>query len=263
MRYIKYIIAAIIPVVLLMHGCESNDQVSGSICIPQPVNKKVLVEFFTNAGCIPCVAAHGYLDEIEANTCATINDTSVIIISYHTKYPYIFDSLYRANVQQNDARASYYGVQSTPKGALDGVSMGTAFSASEWSAQINVEFMTTEYLNIALSNTFNPSTDSGQVTANITSLSPIPANDLVVHAVVTEDRIPYVSAPNGIKKPSDVMRFMLTGSEGEDISVSGTTTFVKPYGLAANWKSEDCNITIFIQSKSTKQVFGVERIEVN
>jgi hypothetical protein len=263
MRYIKYISFILILAAIFLHGCESNDEVSSSICIPQPVNKKVLVEFFTNAGCIPCVAAHGYLDEISANTCATINDTSVIIISYHTKYPYIFDSLYRANVEQNDARASYYGVISTPKGSLDGVSMGTSFSAYEWSSQVNVEFMTTAYLGLELSNEFNASSDSGQVTAEITLLSPLPTTDNVLHVLVTENKVPYVTAPNGIKYPSDVMRYMVTGSEGEDISIGPANTVVKSYVLAPNWNTDNCYLTVFVQSKSTKQVFGVERIKVN
>ena len=59
------------------------------------------------------------------------------------------------------------------------------------------------------------------------------------------------------------MRYMVTGTTGEDISVGTNNTVVKNYGLAPNWKSEDCYITVFIQSKSTKQVFGVERIKVN
>ena len=261
MKYIKYLI--LIPVAIIMHGCESNDQVTDSVCIPQPVNKKVLLEFFTNSGCIPCIAAHNYLDGITANTCTTINDTSIIVISYHSKYPYILDSLYRANAAQNDGRGNYYSVTSTPKGLIDGITMGIGFSATVWSAQIDVEFKTTRYINITLSNVFNTTTDSGTVTANIELAAALPATDNVVHVIITENDIPYVTAPNGIKLPSDVMRYIVTGTTGEDISVGTNNTVVKNYGLAPNWKSEDCYITVFIQSKSTKQVFGVERIKVN
>jgi len=263
MRFIKYLIIIIIPVIALFHGCESNDKVTNSVCIPQPVNKKVLVEFFTNAGCIPCVQAHNFLDEIAANTCATINDTSVIVISYHAKYPYIFDSLYRANVVQNDARANFYGVSSTPRGMLDGINMGSGFSAPEWSAQINVEFKTTDYLDILLSNNFNPGNDSGVVTAGISLISALPASDNVIHVIISENRVAYITAPNGIKYPSDVMRYMVTGSTGEDISIGPSNVVVKPYGLALNWNAGKCYLTVFIQNKTTKQVFGVARIKVN
>lgn len=262
MRYVKYLILVLVPAVILIHGCESNDQVTDSVCIPQPVNKKILVEFFTNSGCNPCIAVHGYLDGITENTCTTINDTSVIIISYHTKYPYILDSLYRANIVQNDFRANYYGILFTPQSMLNGLTMGT-FSATEWSAQMNVEFETQKYLDIELSNTFNSSTDSGVVTANISLVSSLPAADNVVHVIITQDNVPYTTAPNGVKYPDDVMRYMVTGSEGEDINIGSNNVVAKPYGLAPNWDQDQCNITVFVQSKSTKQVFGAERVKIN
>jgi hypothetical protein len=263
MKYIKYIILLIIPAIIVIHGCESNDNVTDSVCIPQPVSKKVLLEFFTNAGCIPCVQAHGFLDEINANTCTTINDTSVIIISYHTRYPYIFDSLYRANVPQNDARANYYSVQSTPKGALDGSSLGAAFSSTEWKTQLDVELKTTAYLGISLDNSFAPGTDSGTVTANLSLLNALPVStDNVIHFIITQNNIPYVTAPNGITKPDDVMRTMITGSDGENITIGTSNTVVKGYRLAGNWDADNCYITVFVQNKTTQQVFGVERIKI-
>ena len=262
MKYIKYLILLLLPAFVFIHGCESNDKVSESVCIPKPVNKKVLVEFFTNAGCQPCVAAHKYLDQITANTCTTFNDTSVIIISYHAKYPYIFDSLYRANSIQNDARGNYYSVNTTPKGFLDGVSMGSDFYAYGWTKQIEVEFKTTAYLDIVLSNIYDPNVDSGSVTANITSLGGIPATDNVIHFIITQNKISYVTAPNGVKFPNDVMRYMITGSDGEDITIGSSNTVVKTYGIKQNWIADNCYITVFVQNKTTKQVFGVERIKV-
>lgn len=262
MKFIKYILAAFaLPAIILM-GCESNDSSVNSVYIPQPVNKKVLVEFFTNAGCNPCIAAHHYLDQITDNTGATINDTSVIIVSYHTRYPYSFDSLYRANVPQNEYRSTtYYGVLFTPQCRIDGVNSGQ-FSSTNWSAQINAEFKTAKYLNVVLSNSFDPGTDSGNVTANISLVSAMPSSDNVVHILITENNISYITSPNGITQPDDVMRYMITGQEGESINVGQNTTVTKPYTIAPNWDPDECYITVFVQSVSTKQVFGVERIKV-
>lgn len=262
MRYIKFTFVIILAFSFWFAGCESNDSSTNSVYIPQPVNKKVLVEFFTNAGCNPCIAAHHYLDQITDNTGATINDTSVIILSYHTRYPYSFDSLYRANVSQNEYRSTtYYGVLFTPQCRIDGVNSGQ-FSSTSWSAQINAEFKTAKYLDITMSNTFNSGTDSGVVTANISLVSALPSSDNVVHVVITENNIPYVTAPNGITYPDDVMRYMITGSEGESINVGQNTAVTKNYGIASNWNPNECYITVFVQSVSTKQVFGVERIKV-
>lgn len=251
----------LITIAVFYNGCKSNDSVTNSVYIPQPVNKKVLVEFFTNSGCNPCITAHHYFDQISSNSGATINDTSIIILAFHSRYPYIFDSLYKANIPHNDGRANYYGVVATPYGRLDGVNM-SQFSSSNWTAQINAELNTTKYLNISLVNNFNASVDSGIVTANITLESALPSSDNVIHIIITENNIPYVTAPNGITKPSDVMRYMVTGTGGESINVGLNNTVIKNYGLASNWNEDECYLTVFIQSTSTKQIFGVERIKI-
>lgn len=263
MNYLKYLLSVILfSYVLFFTGCESNDTAFSSIYIPQPVNKKVLVEFFTNAGCNPCIAAHNYLDQIGVGAGVTINDTSVIIISYHTKYPFILDSLYRANIEHNQARADYYGVNYTPQARLNGDINLANFSASDWTAQINYSFNTTRYLNINLINEFSTSTDSGTVTVIINQVSQIQSNDLVLHVVITENHVSYVTAPNGIKYPNDVMRYMVTGRDGEPVNLSPSLALVKRYGIAQNWKANDCYLNVFVQSRSTKEVFGVEKIKV-
>lgn len=259
MKYLRifyFVIAA-----LLIHGCESNDSTTNSVYIPQPVNKKVLVEFFTNAGCNPCIAAHGYLDEINLNSGATINDTSVIILSYHTKYPYILDSLYRANIPQNQGRSDYYGVNNTPQGRLNGISMGQ-YSSSTWSAQINAEFKTTNYLNITLDNVYDVNLDTGTVTANIQLANALPSSNAVIHMVIMENNVFYPTAPNGITQPDDVMRYMITGTGGQAITIGANNSVSMNYGLNSRWVPEECYIVVFIQNPDTKQVYGVERIKV-
>lgn len=262
MRYIKYLIIILgITSTLLYVGCESNDTATNSVYIPQPVNRKILVEFFTNAGCNPCIAAHHYLDGITENSGVTINDTSVIIISYHTKYPYSFDSIYQSNIAQNEARSTvYYGVRFTPQCRIDGTTTGQ-FSSTNWTAQMNTQLNTTKYLDISLSNSFG--SDSGTVTANVSLASALPSSDNVIHMVITENNVQYPTSPNGIAKPNDVMRYMITGPDGEPISVGQNTVVSKNYGINSRWKSEDCYINVFVQSVSTKQVFGVERIKVS
>jgi hypothetical protein len=265
MNYLKFLkyFSYVMLVGFVYYGCESNDTATNSVYIPQPVNKKVLVEFFTNAGCNPCIAAHHYLDQLSANIGTTINDTSVIIISYHTKYPYIFDSLYRANIPHNQGRSDYYSINFTPQGRLDGnINMGQ-FSSINWGALINAEFNTTAYLSIMLSNSFNSNTDSGTVTAEIELLNALPASDNVVHVIISENEVSYITSPNGITKPNDVMRFMVTGEDGEPVNIGQNITVVKNYGLAQNWNKNKCYLTVFVQSASSKQVFGVERIKIN
>ncbi len=260
-------ILLMIPLLMLSfyYGCESNDAVTSSVYIPQPVNKKILVEFFTNSYCQPCVNAHNYLDQVNAVGGVTLNDTSVIVLSYHAKSPNPADSLYQANTQQSDARFGYYGVQltGTPNCQADGVYMGQ-FSSTNYTALLNAEFESTRYLNVALTNNFN-GTDSGTITADITDLVALPAGQNVIHVVITENDVPYVTAPNHVTHPDDVMRYMVTGSDGQNISLSQnqTTSVSIRYGIRSAWKKQDCFINVFVQGVDSRQVYGVERIKVS
>lgn len=259
MKYLKFIVLVFIA--LFFISCESNDNAVNSVYIPRPVNKKVLVEFFTNAGCNPCIVAHNYLDQIYYNSGVTINDTSVIVISYHTKYPYILDSLYRANIPHNQGRCDYYGVNFTPQARLNGVTMGQ-FSSSNWTAQINSEFNTVKYLNFSLTNNYDEQSSSGTVTAIISLANPLPASNNVIHFVIIENNVNYVTAPNGITKPNDVMRTLITGVDGEPISIGQSNSVSKNYSINPNWNPDECYIIVFIQNPDSKQVFGVEKIKV-
>jgi hypothetical protein len=80
--------------------------------------------------------------------------------------------------------------------------------------------------------------------------------------VITENNIPYPNAPNGITSPDDVMRFMVTGLDGEVTSFGQSNTIVKNYGLNPAWNEDECHIVVFIQNNATKQVFGVNKIKV-
>lgn len=248
---------------ILLSGCESNDNPTKPVYKPSNPEKKILLEFFTNAGCIPCIAAHNYLDGITALSGVTINDTNVIIVSFHAKYPYNQDSIYRANIEQNDGRSTYYGVLFTPQGRLNGVTTGQ-FSSSDWTAQMNVALQTDVIVDIGIERTFDPNTGSGTVTAFVHPLANTGTTDNVIHLVITEDNVPYVTAPNGITAPDDVMRYMITGTNGESISLtSGQTTEVtKSFTLNSVWNQDECHIVAYVQSTSTGEVFGVNKIKV-
>jgi hypothetical protein len=246
---------------VLLSGCESNDSPQNSVYIQQPVNRKVLVEFFTNAGCVPCVDVHHYLDGIAFQSGVTINDSSVIITSYHWRFPDPRDSLFIQNSAQNNARAGYYGIGFTPNTFLDGTYMGQ-YSASEYSAQLNTEMNTTKYLNITLANTFDSTADSISVTANIQTLVSLPSGSYFIFVVITESNIHY-SLTNGITNHNDVVRRFINGSSGEAITlVQGQTiTYTAGYRLDPRWNPSECKLIVFIQSDS-KKIVGVERIKV-
>ncbi|RPI14892.1 MAG: hypothetical protein EHM58_15425 [Ignavibacteriae bacterium] len=246
-----------------LNGCESNDNPQNPIFNPPSVGKKVLFEFFTNSGCIPCIPAHAYLDQINSLGGVTTNDTNIIILSFHTTNPYNQDSLYRANVTQNNARISYYEIFFNPQGRINGAESGQ-FSTSEWTAKFNSELSQPVSLSIGIDKTFDPVADTGTISAYLLPLSALAATDNVLHVIISESNIQYITAPNGIKEFDDVMRYMVTGSDGQAVTLAQgqTTTVNVPFTIENTWNPDECYITIFVQSVSTKQVYGVERIKV-
>ena len=264
-KFLKILIIPVLAVLAFLAGCESNDNPATSVYIPQPVNRKTLFEFFSNASCTPCIEPHrSFLEPLEVAAGITINDTAVVLLSFQYKWPGPSDSIYRANVEENDARADFYDVFVAPSGFTDGVNMGN-YSYSQWSSQLGNAMNSTKFLNITISNNFNSGIDSGTVTAHIQTLVQPPANDNVIHIIVTEDQVPYVTAPNGIKMYDAVMRDMVTSSNGAAINLvlGQTVNFSIPYGIKNTWKVDDCYIIIFVQGTSAKQVYGVEKIKVN
>ena len=76
--------------------------------------RKVLIEQFTNSGCPPC----GSVTPQEAQF-ANSNPSNVIMISYHTSFPYL-DSMYFENPIESDQRVSFYTIPSVPFTKVDG-----------------------------------------------------------------------------------------------------------------------------------------------
>jgi len=265
MKILKlFLILIFVSSALYISGCESNDNPSSSVYIPQQVNRKTLFEFFSNSNCLPCINAHRYfIEPLTQQSGVTINDSSVILISFQVNFPNPADSLYWANQPENQARANYYNHPAAPAGFLDGTGMG-AFSSGEWSREVNAEMMTTKFLNITLSDSYDSASRNGSVTANVLTQSSVTTTDNVIHIVLVENDVPYISAPNGITQYEYVMRDMITDSTGAPITLSQgqTTTFTQSYTVGSRWNDSECYLVVFIQSYSTKKVYGVERIKI-
>ncbi len=84
------------------------------LAIGVSAQKKVLIEQFTNAGCPPCAT---YTPQVTDYVRA--NKEKVIMISYHTSFPYL-DSMYHENKAESNAAVGFYTVPSVPFTVVDG-----------------------------------------------------------------------------------------------------------------------------------------------
>lgn len=78
-------------------------------------DRVMLVESFTNTGCMPCAQQNPAFDSLlEANI------DRLAVIKYHTRWPLATDPMYLSNAADIDARTEFYNVATVPTAILDG-----------------------------------------------------------------------------------------------------------------------------------------------
>lgn len=230
--------------------------------------KKILIEHFSNASCSICGV---YSPQVFSF--AEQNKDNVVVLSYHTPFPYLHDSLHFENPADANARISYYGVTGTPYSIIEG-----NFEKGPASTIVGkLPAKTTERLNNA------PATlpqvlisdlklENGLATATVVFISTdgIKAEDLRGHVALVERVVPktaYLASPgtNSEQEYKNVMRRMYmpqtgytlqnkTTATGDTLKVSFATNTVK--------NVNQIRILAFIQNHSTKEVYQVQTLDV-
>jgi thiol-disulfide isomerase/thioredoxin len=217
--------------------------------------KKVLVEMFTNSHCPLCPPAHAALYAFEDK------DTSskhVSFIYYHMPFPYSDDPLYQANKTDPAARNQYYGPYSgTPDAFFDGKVQSDVYS--NWGPALDKLVKDSSPLIITLKGTRG----NGKITlmTQVSRNGIINQNDLVIHFVVVENI--HYQGRNGISRHENVMRKMLPSPAGDlfSINVNETKEIDTTIDLDSSWNPDSLKLVVFIQSKSTKEVYQSETIK--
>lgn len=227
-------------------------------------NNKVVVELFTNTSCIPCVEANTYLDEIFNLQGVTSNDANVVIIRYHTTL-FAGDPFYLYNTPDQNTRMAYYPNSAVvnPRTFLQGVYIG-AFSAATWTNKLNEKLAETRTYAIKLTNTYDSVSRNGNLDIKIKQISGAVLNDLVYHIVLSENYIQYV-APNGETHFDNTFRDFITPASGQAFTISpGQTNSYSnnAYSLSSEINQNNADITVFVQSTSTREVFATEIVKV-
>ncbi|HEY5125288.1 MAG TPA: Omp28-related outer membrane protein [Ignavibacteria bacterium] len=259
MNFKSPLVFLILSISVFLYSCESND---GMIVKGNPDAKatnKVLVELFTNTSCVPCVQANNFLNGVNNLSGVTNNDTNVIIMRVHTTL-FAGDPYYNFNVPVNFARQQYYNAGlSNPRGFLMGTSMGS-FNTSNWTNALNERLKTTNAFSINLSASYDSTEREAILNIQLNQLSGSSLPDFVMHAAVVENGlIMDPPAPNGEVDFENTLRDLVTPTGGEPFNITPgqTISFVKSFTLKSGIKAFNTDIIIFVQSVSTKEVFGV------
>jgi len=215
----------------------------------------VLLEEFTSATCGPCVAAnskiHGWLTQYP---------TTFTAIFYHMNWPTPGnDPMYLANTIDNNARRTYYGVNSVPWSVVDGNVYANSGNSLQWSVISNRATVASPF-EISLQHEISAAQDEIFLTMVAKATQPISGN-LVAHNVVIEEYVQFSSPPgsNGEKNFDHVMKKMLPTKDGTSLGAfeAGDYVIIEtswPFEQSQVYDVDELMAVGFIQNNTTKEV---------
>ncbi len=222
--------------------------------------RMLLVENFTNTGCLPCKAAEEDYERLLANQALAARVATVL---YHVFWPDPNDPFYLANKPPIQQRVQYDSVISAPHVRFNGFLRGdnTTNYFRDWQVQMLAELNRPPDVGIEL--TADGAGSDITITARLTPYAQSFANDLKFYLLVTEDSV-YYEGQNGIKIHNYAMRDMLTGGLGEPVALTPgqPLTITKQYSLKPQWVRNQLHVLAFVQSHASKLVLQAAKLQL-
>ncbi len=208
---------------------------------------KVILEIGTGTGCPYCPGAAMGAEDLIAN------GKQVGVIEYHN-----YNSSDPYNNTYAAARCSYYGISGYPTAIFDGASpyvVGGSNGSSLYSSYLpkyNQHIAIPSDFTIAITGEQDGQTINFDVTVN--NVNNNSQNNLRLMIAVTESDIPYNW--QGQDHLSFVERLMLPDANGTNLDFSGGNTIENSFSftIGNDWVFENCQLVIFIQNHSTKEI---------
>ena len=216
-------------------------------------NHLVLIEEFTNVGCLPCALWSPILDE-------TVHDRfgQCIAIKYHSWWPEANDSFYNYDPQPQRTRILYYGVDGVPATFVNGVQIGDQ-SIEMLNTAIDYFLEQPQSYGLSVSKTLQ----DHHLTVHV-DFTPYINNDEasqvrlfvgVLEEHITSSR-PY---SNGETEQNYTLRKLLTGGDGYQPG-DGTLQADQTYTYDSAWDIDfmddenQLSVLAFVQDLSTREI---------
>ncbi len=215
--------------------------------------KKALVEIFTNSGCAACVPAHAALD----NYLQGANGDEIEYIYYHIEWPIPDDKLYTDNKGDSQSKNSFYGPYfSAPQAFFNGKHVENSYT--QWEGEIDKIIQNEKSFNLLLSG--SKKNTSFTINAEITKIKELGYSDLTVNYVVVENLV--YAGTNGILNHKHVMR-KIYNPKGTSFTANLNESVEQSAVIALNssWNTDNLKIVVFLQDKSTKEVYQTASID--
>jgi hypothetical protein len=225
--------------------------------LEETVPRVVLLEDFANVSCLPCVQSNKITESLINNT---YGHSKLVAVKYPTNWPSPIDPFYLANSAACDLRISYYNISVAPTIIIDGTQTPISTDSISIKEAVDQQLQQTSRFSLQVSDTIAGSSYFITVTVKVLDGSGLDFSNIVLHSVVTETEIEFVTPPgsNGETKFYDVMRVMLPTNTGESLGgISQTEEVVYQWQTSINpiWNVNKLHTVAFIQNVSTKVVY--------
>lgn len=214
------------------------------------VKRYVLLEHFTNSRCSICASKNPAFYSLIGGYTQDVHH-----IAYHPPIPYSTCIFYQANMSENSARTSFYGVNGTPQVALNGTLLnGGSQLLPATTLTTAIGYTSPIYLKVTETSGANRT-----ATIQIFTDGAVPAGNYKLYAAVVEKDVDYTSPNTGATQHFDVFRSMLPSTDGLPVVLAqqgGSITQALNYSISSGWNADQIYVVAFIQNVDTKEVLN-------
>lgn len=228
---------------------------TAAILFAQQMPKKyVLLEHFTNSKCSVCASKNPAYNALIAQYPDDVRNLSI-----HPPVPYNTCAIYLSNPSQNSARTNLYGINGTPRVAVNGTLIPIS---TQLLPQSTLEAALGQESPIAITVEESGSAPNKTATITITSYGTPPAGNYRLFAAVAEKLVNF-NSPNGETQHHDVFHAMLPDIDGQAITLpangnSSSYTFNYTHTNPTGWTSNfnELYVLAIVQNAGTKEVLN-------
>ncbi len=228
-----------------------------------PGDRMMLLEFFTSSTCAPCAANNPILTAFVNSQ----NPERLAAIAYHMNWPSPGnDPMYLYNPNDNNARRTYYNVNSIPQSFFDGIyGISPPYSQSTFQYYYGMRENVLSPVTILVTDSVL-SGDSLLVRVTVYGESYLSNPNATLHIAVLENHIHY-QYPPGTNGETDfywVMRKMFPNGNGSPITLFPGTIQTVEYRFKRDtiWNQNEVSYLAFVQA-ANKEILGAAKKTLN
>jgi len=210
-------------------------------------DRMVIIERFTSWTCGPCASNNPAMDA----WIASLDYDKIVGISYHMNWPAPGnDGFFLYNPVDNNARRTFYGINSIPQARMDGsITVNSPYNSTTLNSLFDTRTNMLSPVTMVLTDSIFG--DSIKVKVRIYSEIELANPVATVHLAMVEKFISYPSPPgtNGETQFHDVMRRMLNFGTGQQVLLlTGQTIYVeKTFYRDPIWNQAEMIPMVFVQ----------------